>query len=297
MSTPNVSVPQTNYKQQLQQTFKGLKSTAGGFFDLNAQYAPKYTDLNLQTMARTLFGSPNAPGQLPVSAAANTYMRGADIADIQRYGRAGYDALMQSNPGLAQSLGNANQQGAGVFAPGGLMSNLQNTAQQQLQLGGQLSPQELTQINQATRSGFSDRGMLMGNQALGAELLGRDAAMQQRLGQRLGWAQGVEGLAGQNRQYLSQLAQLNAGVYDPSQQVISRGGTALGGLTAGGGSPLMGTVQTQNLFNPQQGQDAFNTNVNAQGGAAIANANAQSGQQNALIGAGASIVGGLAIAL
>lgn len=295
-----VNVAQTNYTQQLEQTYKGLEKTAPGFFNLNNTYSPLYTNLNLRTLDQTLFGDGTTPGQLSLMRGAQTYSREGDIADIERLGPEGYRALMAANPGLAASLNNANQQGAEVFAPGSLMSTLEDTARGQLALGGELSPQEQTAQTQADRAGFADRGMTMGNQSLGAELLGRDNAMQARLGQRLGWAQGVEGAAGQDRNQLTNLAQLNAGIYDPSTQVLGRGSSSLAGLLGGGGvNPLslMGSVNTQTLFNPQQGADAFNTNVNAQGAAAISNSNNAAARTNGLIGAGATILGSVAVAL
>lgn len=293
---PKVSAQKINLAQQLKQTLKGYQETGQGFFDLNKQFSPQYTDLNLQTLAQTLFGSKNAPGELQTGTAANTYSRGADIADIYRYGPAGYDALMRANPGLAQSLGNANAQGAATFAPGSLMTNLQDTAKSQLALGGSLSPQEQNALAESTREGFADRGMLMGNQALGAELLNRDAAMQQRLGQRIQWAQGVEGQAGQDRSYLNSLASLNAGVYDPAQLVLGRGGSALASLGGSGGNgvgtaALMGTLQSQNLFNPQGGANVFAQNAQNQNQAAIANANSQAATNSGYLQAGASLLG------
>lgn len=298
---PTVNQPQTNYTKELTQTLAGYQQTAPGFLALSQQYSPGYTDLNLQTLQQTLFGDQNAPGQLGLQQAAATSNRGADIADINRYGLAGYQALLRSNPGLAQSLGNANAQGAGVFAPGSLMSQLQNTTQGQLALGGALSPQEQTAADQASRAGFASRGMLYGNQSFASDILNRDAQMQQRLGQRIGYANSVEQLAGQNRNYLSGLAQMNAGIYDPSQQVIARSGTTLGGLSGGGvgatTGALLGTNNTNNLFNPNAGNDAYNTNLNAQGAANIANANNSAARSSSYIAGGAALAGAAIVAI
>lgn len=300
MSSPKVSIPQTNFKQQQKQTLKGLQGTAQGFFNLNSRFARPYTELNLNTLRDTLYGTPNAPGELGLLTNANTVTRGADIADILRYGPAGYAALMRANPGLAMTLANANKQGIDAFAPGGLLDQLRHTAGDQLALGDRLSPQEETAVREGTRSGFSDLGMAHGTPALGAELLNRDQYAQQRLGQRIGYATSVEGLAGQDRDQLNRLVQTNASIYDPSQQVLGRGSSSISGLLGGGGvNPLslMGTTNTSQLYNPQQGQDAFNTNTNAQAAAAISNSNSSGALTGSLIGGGAAIAGGLLVAL
>jgi hypothetical protein len=300
MSSPTVDFSQTNYTKQLQQTLKGYQSTAGGFFNLSNQFAGPYTDLNLRTLAQTLFGSANAPGELPTLSTALTYTRGNDIADVGAMGPVAYAALLRSNPGLAMSLMEANRQGQQIFAPNSLMSRLQGIASEQLGLGGSMSPEELNIIDQGTRVGTADRGIVGTMPALGAELLNRDQYAQQRLGQRIGFATNIEGLANQDRSYLNSLASLNAGLFDPFQTVTGRGSSSLAGMLGGGGvNPLslMGTLNTTQLFNPNAGADAYNTNLNAQASAKIANANASSGMTGSLIGAGGAIAGGLLLAL
>src|SRR6266481_1907617 len=110
-----VNIPKVNLTQELQQTLKGLQSTAGGFFGLNQQYAPLYTGLNLQSLNQTLFGSPGVPGEISQQIAANRALQGGNIGTLQQLGLPGYEALLRSNPGLAQSLGQANQAGAGLM--------------------------------------------------------------------------------------------------------------------------------------------------------------------------------------
>lgn len=293
MGGGDVKIPETNYNKQLKATLKGVTRSAPQFFNLTQQYAPGYTDVNLRTLAQTLFGSANAPGELAQQSAAYGMSRASDISDVMNLGPAGYAAMMRSNPGLAGSLWNQNNQAAGVFAPGSLMSQLQDTAQQQLALGGNMSQEETDALNQGTRTGLAERGIVGTTPALGLELMNRDNAMNQRLGQRIQYAQGIEGMANQDRGFLDQTSRTNAAIYDPYQQVLGRS------FFGGGLSPLslMGTLNTQQLFNPQQGQDAFNTNYNAQASAAIANANNSSAGNNALLGAGAAVIGGVAVAI
>jgi hypothetical protein len=293
MSSPDVKIPQTNYKKQLKSTLKGIKASAPAFFNLSNQYAPGYTNLNLRTLAQTLFGSPGTPGELGLQSAAYSSSRASDLTDVMNMGPAGYAALMRSNPGLAMSMFNLNNQAGEVFAPGSLMTQLQNTAQDQLALGGSMSQEETDALDQAARSRFAASGIVNTRPAVGMELLNRDSAMQQRLGQRIQYATGIEGLANQGRGFLDQAARTNASIYDPYQAVLGRS------VFGGGISPLslMGTIDTARLFNPSQGQDAFNTNYNAQASAAIANSNNSSATNNALIGGGAALIGGVAIAI
>ncbi len=283
----STTVPKVNLSQELTQTLAGLKSTAGGFFNLNQQYAPAYTGLNLQSLNQTLFGSPGIPGEISQQIAANRALQGANIGTINQLGPGGYEALMRSNPGLAQSLWQANQAGSQLSGPGSLSGQLSDTAQQQLSLGGALSPQELDMINQQSRAGFAQRGMFNTNQSLGADLLSQDQFSNQRLGQRLGWAQNVAGLQNQNTSTLGSLAQTNASVYNPYTNILGQS-PILGGSQVP--LSLMGTLNTQNLFSPSSGNDIFNTNFNAQASQAIANSN----QQAALLGAGISAAGNIA---
>lgn len=294
MSSPSpVSQPTVNYTQELQQTLAGEQNTAPGFLALNQQYATPYTNINLQQLQNTLFGDNGQQGQLATQAQANQYTTGQNIGLINQYGLQGYNALMASNPGLAASLQQANAQGAASTAPGSVLSNMQNTANQQLALGGSLSPQQLSMVDQGTLSGFAQRGMLNGNQSLGADLLARDQYSQQLLGQRMGYAQTAQQATLGNNQYLSQLAGLNSSIYDPSQQILGRGSSVLGSLGggSGGASALSGVQTAQGLFNPSAGNDAFMTNANAQYAANIANSNAQSAYTNSWIGAGGAIAG------
>src|SRR6516162_8651538 len=97
-------------------------------------FAGPYTDLNLSTLERTLFGTPTQTGELPIESAAATFQRASDVADVA-------------------ALGPAGVQGASMFAPGSLLGTLTGTAQSELALGGMPSAQELTLADQTSRAG------------------------------------------------------------------------------------------------------------------------------------------------
>jgi hypothetical protein len=127
-------------------------------------------------------------------------------------GLAGQAAANQRSP-LWQATA-ANVQGnLGQLDP--LTQQLSTTAQQQLALGGSLSPQQLADAAQAARQAYSARGMLGSSGAIAGEVLGRQAVMQQMLQQREQFASGVSGLV-QN-----QLAQRTAAATGMSQADIA----------------------------------------------------------------------------
>jgi len=290
-ASTKTSIPKVNLSQELQQTLTGLAKTAPGFLTLNQMFAGPYTDLNLSTLERTLFGTPTQTGELPIESAAATFQRASDVADVAALGPAGYQALLASNPGLAATLGAADVQGASMFAPGSLLGTLTGTAQSELALGGMPSAQELTLADQASRAGAAQRGLFNQPRSLASEILNRDQFYNQRLGQRLGWAGQVAGLQQSGIQGLGQLASINAGVFNPYQDVLGRSP-----LLGSNVSPLglMGTANTASLFSPTMGQDIFSTNFNAQSAQRIANANTAAGvQAGALTGLGAVLGGAI----
>jgi hypothetical protein len=72
-----------------------------------------------------------------------------------------------------------------------VLSRLEQMAQEDLTLGGSLTGQEERDAQQSARGAFAARGMAMGNPAVAAEVLNRDAYSRQRLGERRAFAGGV----------------------------------------------------------------------------------------------------------
>jgi hypothetical protein len=67
---------------------------------------------------------------------------------------------------------------------------------------GALTPEERNLVTQQARGAFQARGNVIGNQAIGAELLNRDVYRWQKLQQAMGMAGQTLGLAGQTEQLL-----------------------------------------------------------------------------------------------
>ncbi len=93
----------------------------------------------------------------------------------------------QSNSGLNYAQGQLGQIG-----PSSLQQMLQQGAQQNLALGGQLSAQDMNQAQQAAREAWSARGLINSPGAVGAEILNTDALSRQRLAERQQAAQSID---------------------------------------------------------------------------------------------------------
>lgn len=75
-----------------------------------------------------------------------------------------------------------------------------NYAMQQMQLGTSLSQEDQTYATQNARAAFAARGMMGGNQAIGSEILNNYNLGQQRLKERMGYAQTAFGMGQQIQQ-------------------------------------------------------------------------------------------------
>lgn len=278
-SSPSQPAPR-NLTTELQQTLAGYQSTAPGYLALEQQYQPLYAQLT-QGINQQI-----QPGNI----AMQSTQRAADIADVAKLGPAAVQAQLAANPMLAGSLQNLY----GRTQDSSLLQALNQQAEQQLALGGNLTPQEITDATQQTRAGFSDRGMLMGNQALGAEVLNRDALSRQRLAAAQQFASSVQGQNQNQNDFVGRASQIfGTQLSDPYLAILGRSSTAGGS----GGGQQIGTGAT--LFNPTNpyAADIYNSNFNAQSAASIAGQNQQAALEAAGITSSTSaLIGGLSAA-
>lgn len=99
-------------------------------------------------------------------------------------GSQGLNSAYDSLYGASNFLGGAGQIGSDV------LSSIRNNVSPVLQSGGALTPEQERDVSQASRGILGAQGTnLHGNQALGAELLNRQNAQQQRYNLALGQAQ------------------------------------------------------------------------------------------------------------
>lgn len=137
-------------------------------------------------------------------------IRGAQIGAAQmRYDRIGGSSINAGQIGaqnVSASTGNpvldALNQRALAQQPSSLQTQQNQIASGLLDQGGNLSPQELRAVQQASRAGFAARGLDATNASVVDEALQTDMAKRARLQQNLGMAQGVQnqGLAEQAQQ-------------------------------------------------------------------------------------------------
>lgn len=144
-----------------------------------------------------------------------------------------------------------------------LTQQLQQSAQEQLSLGGQVSQQGLQDASQAARAAFSQRGMLNTSGSIAAEVLNRDAVQQARLQQRQGFAAAVDPLVQQQTQQRTAnalgLASTDIAATQANQQLAGQLYQA-GGNLGQAGAQLQGSLQGQiagNLATASQQQGAL----------------------------------------
>lgn len=190
---------------------------------------------------------------------------------------------------------------------GPLLSTLQNQAmqsvggvsdlqarQQQIAMGllggsgGDLTGQDLRNVQQDTRGAFAARGLYDSNQAIGAEILNTDAARRQRLMQNLGIAQGVDA-AGQ--QQIGATRNFALGVQNQGQnlsQFNAAQGNQVGMFNTGQANHI--NLANANNFNDlskfNAGLQTQNSQFNSNLGSQVSLANASSQNQMAQFNSG-----------
>jgi len=193
-------------------------------------------------------------------ATANARASG-EMAGVSANGANFNRALRSASPEIDQATsaitGNLSQLG-----PSDIEREQQRQALADLQLGGQLSPEETRTANQAARAAFAARGLGRGQNAAIGEVMNREQYANSRRDQRRGYASAVDGQSINRRNTdaaIANNAQNTLGsFYDPQMRLYGRGGSAVSGQVAGpnAGSPYLqtaGQVATANL----NAQDAF----------------------------------------
>ena len=122
-----------------------------------------------------------------------------------------------------------------------LTQQLQATAQQQLALGGNMSPQMAADVAQQERAAYQARGMLQSTGSIGAEIMGQQQMQQQLLQQREQFAAGVSPLV---QQQLQQRTANAMGLTQTDIAATQQNYALAGQLAQWGGSLAQGAVQT-----------------------------------------------------
>lgn len=230
------------------------------------------------------------PGTIALGQAANTSNRGADVADVARYGPAATSAFLRANPFLASGLTNLLTR----TQDSPILQTLNQNAMSALDSQGQLSPQEGRAADQQAREQLAASGLLTSTPAAVAGVLNRDALVRQRQAAAQKFGEDVQGLNQNQADLVGRASQIfSTTLSDPFQAILGRPSGAGSGGSGGGYPQQIGTGAR--LFNPESpyAADIYNTNYNARAAANIASANNQAAGQNAGIAAGGSIIASL----
>lgn len=247
-----------NYSQETADTLRSQIELAPQRYAAEAQFAPKYQELQLDLLRRAtpellaLYKDQIAPTMGDVEAVARSRSRAGDIADIANLGPQARAAIRATSPDQAQLADTMTQQ-----------------AQSALNAGSRLTPDQQRQVEQQTRASLAARGMAgspsgavqeaVRSQVMGAGL--QQQRQQQAMG-ALGASQGVYG--------------------DTFQQVLGRPSQAFAGSQG-----FLGQAQGFNpgaLFNPESQYAANIMSGNQQ--SQLAARTASAANTTALIGAG-----------
>jgi len=248
--------PPRNAAVEGAETLKAQVDLAPQQYAAEAQYRPKYAQLNRQVLQESLNGTgPGDPGYLQMASdimpqiaaqqrAQATAQRTADIADVSALGPAATEAYRAANP----------QQRA-------LVDSMNAEAMSGLSAGAGLDPSLRREVTQGVRRGFADRGLGQGPADIYAEAAATGAAgeaMRAARFQRAGQVVGIN----------------QATSADPFQAILNRSVNSGAAGQAMGGAAQMGQGGAT-MFDPfsAYGSDVANTNYNADAAARIAGAN------------------------
>lgn len=171
----------------------------------------------------------------------------ADAETLRKAGPAMHDAMLAASPEM-RSASKALLSGLDNVGPSAIEKKLTADATDELNLGGQLSGDELQALSQGTRSTFADRGLLNSPGASAAELMTRAGAMEQRKAQRRAFAGTVDSMANQRKAMDNQFT-LNAAnasrAFDPSANILGRSAAADGFNVAASWSNAVGAANQQ----------------------------------------------------
>jgi hypothetical protein len=218
-------------------------------------------------------------------------------------------------------------QAAGDLQGTDIERELQRQATSELQLGRSLTPEQERQATQAARAGMSARGLGVGNAALAAEILNRDAYASQREAERrnfagqtnqmlvgnranrIGMVGTILGQSANTRQNQANLRTALAGAnltVDPYARALAPG-AGMGSSTLGQSGQMIGN--TYNSANQMAGNvasfnanmldsryNSFQNNQAALRGAQIQGAATAGASQNSMMGSGMA-AGGMVLGM
>jgi len=262
-----------SYSSQMRSALNAQQRIAPQLLALEQQYQPQFTALNLSGLQGALFGTGDRQGYLGTLQQLAPEYRQMEAADTAALRAEEIKQLGQFAPQYVQTF-------RGAAGSQGLLSGLQQQAEQDLAAGSSLTPEETRQAQQASRAAFAGRGLGLTNRAIGSEILNQYGLGQERLQQR--------------RQFAGQTAAQLEGSGMPQYYQTMMGGGSLQNLMAltGQGQGLVGYNQGSNFFNPESQMAMDISAQRTQGKAAAGAANAANKSAMLSAGAGAAVTVG-----
>jgi len=244
-----------NIAQEGRETLEAQIELAPDLFASEAEFRPKYADLDLSILTKMLQGTEEAPGLYQVGAEAQRQAALADVETIEQLGTRATDAIREASPQQAALLDELNEQVLG-----------------DLQYDTELDPELRREIQQGVRAGQTARGVGFGRSDIYEEAAALGSAGLNLRNQRRAQAMGLVNL--------NKSAQA-----DPFLALLGRPSQAAGYATTGSGPQL---------FDPYSayGADLYNTNYNAAAAAEIAGGNNLAALLSGGTSAGGMVAGG-----
>lgn len=272
MGSSNAEAPKVpSYSSQMRSALTAQQRIAPQLLALEQQYQPQITALNLSGLQGALFGTGDQQGYLGTLQQLAPEYRQMEAADTAALRAEELKQLGQFAPQYVQTF-------RGAAGSQGLLSGLQQQAEQDLAAGSSLTPEEARQAQQASRAAFAGRGLGLTNRAIGSEILNQYGLGQERLQQR--------------RQFAGQTAAQLEGSGMPQYYQTMMGGGSLQNLMAltGQGQGLAGYNQGANFFNPesQMAMDISAQRTQAKAAAGAANAANKSAMTSSAMNLGGS---------
>jgi len=196
------------------------------------KFGPQFAKAYGNTLAATYEGTLNSyENQIsPALARVQTAQRGADLADVERYGARSRQAILDSNPDTAK-----------------LLALLNADAKTGMEMGGKLNPNDTRRITQGVRNNYAGRGF---NSPMPASDL--EQAMQMY--------SNSEAVRDSRRKQAGNVLGMNQAVVgDPFMQILGRSGQAIGAANNlfQQGQGQVSQAGAGNLYDPFK--DAYST--------------------------------------
>ena len=261
--------PQNNPGKDLLKYVEGLKGALPSLAQLEGQYRPEFSALNLGDISQFLMGGTKGPGIIGMGGQA-TQASGQQLADARAQEIGTATGQTQSVMGL---LGGINPIGQSMMQSAGDMATQRFNAAQSL------NPQEARMATQTAREAFGARGRLNDNASVAGEILQREEVLSNKRNEAMQYGAQASQMA---NEFSSPALGILLGAPASAalgQDYLGRGMQSLGSATpqlidTGAGISL-GQQQAGNLASWQQNVSSAKNAQSAQNtqtGAAVASA-------------------------